>query len=209
MLFIAEIGSNHKGRLPIAYEMIRQAAAAGADIAKFQFRDAADLIRGMPIKNARILKEWCEMFGLEFVASIFDFKGLQVAVGVEMQRAKIAHQVSRDDERLTRHIMEHFDEGFISGYQRKVGWMNLFVSPEYPTYPNIHIPAFGVHWHGYSSHAHGIADALVAISRGAKVIEKHVTLNKTEASIKDNFFAVSFDEFANMVAIGREMEAIL
>ena len=43
MLFIAEIGLNHNGNFSLAYEMIRQVKAAGADIAKFQLgcRDQA------------------------------------------------------------------------------------------------------------------------------------------------------------------------
>ena len=63
-------------------------------------------------------------------------------------------------------------------------------------------------WGGYSSHTHGIEDALVAIGRGATVIEKHVTLNKTEESIKDNQFALNFDEFSEMVHIGRAMSRL-
>ena len=35
---IAEIGCNHKGKLEIAFELIRLAKDCGADIAKFQKR---------------------------------------------------------------------------------------------------------------------------------------------------------------------------
>lgn len=35
---IAEIGINHNGQLKIAFEMISRAAAAGADLVKFQMR---------------------------------------------------------------------------------------------------------------------------------------------------------------------------
>ena len=48
----------------------------------------------------------------------------------------------------------------------------------------------------------------MAIGRGATVIEKHVTLYKTEESIKDNQFALSFEEFAEMVRIGRAMSRL-
>ena len=43
MIIIAEIGINHNGSLPVAHELIRQAAIAGADIAKFQFYDPAKI----------------------------------------------------------------------------------------------------------------------------------------------------------------------
>jgi sialic acid synthase SpsE len=208
MLFIAEIGSNHKGQPALAFEMIRQAKAAGADIAKFQFRDPDDPIRGMPMCLGRTLKEWCDRFDIEFMASIFNHKALQLSVGIGMRRAKIAHMTARDDLELTRAIQSQYDEGFISDYQPKPGWKTLYVSPDYPTYEP-EIPEFGAMWDGYSSHAHGISDALIAIAKGAKIIEKHCTLDKTEESIKDNHFAISFDEFAQMARIGREMSRMV
>ena len=39
MIWVAEIGSMHKGDKSLAFEMIRQAKEAGATIAKFQFWD--------------------------------------------------------------------------------------------------------------------------------------------------------------------------
>ncbi|MHA2070124.1 MAG: N-acetylneuraminate synthase family protein [Candidatus Thorarchaeota archaeon] len=63
-------------------------------------------------------------------------------------------------------------------------------------------------YYGYSSHVHGIADVMLAISRGAKLVEKHVTLDKTEGSIKDHSFSLSFDEFAHMVRLGRRLEKL-
>lgn len=211
MIFIAEIGSNHKGSPALAYEMIRQAKAAGADIAKFQLRDAADPIRGLTMRLAKTIKDWCDGLGIEFMASIFDHKALQLSAGIGMRRAKIAHMVAQNDGQLTRAIMAQYSEGFISDYVRQDGWKTLYASSLYPTYPeDLRLPhVFGVMWDGYSSHAHGIADALIAVARGATVIEKHVTLDKTEESIKDNSFAISFDEFAQMVRIGREMGRLL
>jgi sialic acid synthase SpsE len=64
-------------------------------------------------------------------------------------------------------------------------------------------------YYGYSSHMHGYADALIAIARGAKYIEKHVTLGKDETSIRDHSFALSFQEFGEMVRIGREMSRLV
>jgi sialic acid synthase SpsE len=210
MLFIAEIGSNHKGSPPLAFEMIRQAKAAGADIAKFQFRDPDDPIRGMPMCLGRTLKEWCDRFDIEFMASIFNHKALQLSVGIGMKRAKIAHMVAQKDLELTRAIQNQYDEGFISDYQPRPGWKTLWVTGGYPTYPSeLEIPEFGAMWDGYSSHAHGIADALIAIAKGAKIIEKHVTLDKTEESIKDNHFALSFGEFSQLASIGREMSRMV
>ena len=40
-------------------------------------------------------------------------------------------------------------------------------------------------------------------------MEKHVTLDKTEESIKDNAFAISPQEFADMVKYGKEIHRLI
>ena len=212
MIWVAEIGSNHKGVLAIAHEMIRQSALAGADIAKFQFRDPEDPIRGLAIRNPSQLASWCEHYGIEFMASIFSFEALGVARKLGMPRLKIAHSVARHDPVLCDEIADGSEEVFVShGDYSFSNWHRLFVVPRYPTYPDeLVVPeTFGGKWYGYSSHVHGYTDALIAIARGARYIEKHVTLDKTETSIKDNHFALSFEEFRAMVFIGTEMARLV
>ena len=207
MIWVAEIGSNHKGIPSLAHEMIRQSALAGADIAKFQFRDFEDPIRGLPMRMASDLAGWCEHYGIEFVASIFSFRALELARSLGMPRLKIANSVAMHDPVLCDEIAAGSETVFVSHAKYKFpNWKNLFVVPMYPTYPNmIEIPEKFNEYYGYSSHMHGYADALIAVSRGAQYVEKHVTLDKTEESIKDNHFALSFDEFSQMVSIGTEM----
>ena len=43
------------------------------------------------------------------------------------------------------------------------------------------------------------------ISRGAKFIEKHLTLNKASQSIRDHTLSITPDEFRELVDIGREI----
>ena len=219
MLFVAEIGSNHKGIPSLAHEMIRQSALAGADIAKFQLgHDMNDPIRSLPMRHASELKEWCDHFGIEFMASIFNNVGLDVAESIGQERYKFAsrkafaHHSALDYDALLQKIIATGKEVFLSddSYGDCANVRNLFLVPSYPLYPeNFKLPErFDSHY-GYSSHVHGYADALIAIARGAKMVEKHVTLDKTEESIKDNAFALSFTEFAQMVSIGREMARLL
>ena len=61
---------------------------------------------------------------------------------------------------------------------------------------------------GHSGHERGIHVAVAAVARGAKVIEKHITLDK---SMEGNDHKVSLlpDEFADMVRGIREVEAAL
>ena len=106
MLFVAEIGSNHKGVLAIAHEMIRQSALAGADIAKFQFRDPDDPIRGLAMHNASQLVSWCEHYGIEFMASVFSFPALELARSLGLPRIKIANSVACHDPVLCYEIAD-------------------------------------------------------------------------------------------------------
>lgn len=216
MIFCAEIGSCHKGKPALAFEMIKQASLAGADIAKFQLGlPADDPIRGMSTRYAFELKKWCDYWNIEFMASLFSFEALDIARRIGQKRYKMAarkpfrHHARADYDKLFEAMMQDDKEIFVSDSRMPSAHNvhRLWCVSQYPTYPeDCMIPdEFGPFWYGYSSHAHGIADALLAISRGAKYVEKHFTLDKTEESIKDNHFSLLPDEFGEMVRLGREI----
>ena len=212
VIMVAEIGSNHKGIPSLAFEMIRQAKFAGADIAKFQILKPDDPIRGMPFHNIEQLMIWCDHFEIEFMASVFSHDAIDLAEAAGMKRYKIAYITAVERPDIVQAVAALGKEVFIShgGYDF-YNFKKLFVVAEYPTYPDDMImpPMFGGEWYGYSSHMHGYADALIAVARGAQYIEKHVTLDKTEESIKDNHFALSFDEFADMAKISCNIARLL
>jgi sialic acid synthase SpsE len=62
---------------------------------------------------------------------------------------------------------------------------------------------------GYSDHTLGIETSLIAISRGAKIIEKHFTLDKSDSTIRDHALSATPDEFKQMVNLGRQIHRIL
>ena len=61
---------------------------------------------------------------------------------------------------------------------------------------------------GFSDHSNGITSAVVAVTLGAKVIEKHITLNKTYPG-PDHPFALEPDEMKQLVQEVRETEYAL
>ena len=61
---------------------------------------------------------------------------------------------------------------------------------------------------GYSDHATGIAVALAAVARGASVIEKHFTLDKTMPG-PDQKVSADVNEFRMLIAMAREIEPAL
>ena len=58
---------------------------------------------------------------------------------------------------------------------------------------------------GYSDHSVGIDIPLMAISRGAKVIEKHFTLDKSDTTIRDHALSATPEEFFQMIKIGTQI----
>ena len=219
MIWVAEIGSAHNGSKAQAFEMIRQAKLAGATIAKFQFgwTDDAQFKYTGAYRDVRYIDEWaedlaqwCKHFDIELMASIWSMEGLEVARKVGMKRYKLAHQM--DDVWLITEMAKDNKETFWSNPPKGQGnYRDLFCSENYPQYPD---PLDNWMWdeierhYGYSSHMHGYADALIAVARGAQYIEKHVTLNKADVALRDNAFALSFEEFGEMTRIGNEMACL-
>ena len=49
----------------------------------------------------------------------------------------------------------------------------------------------------------GIETSLMAITRGATVIEKHFTLDKSDTTIRDHALSASPEEFRQLTMLGR------
>ena len=192
--------------------MIRQFSEAGATICKFQLgHKIHDPIRYVD-NIAEELRDWCHYFDVEFMASIWTSSALDLARKLNMKRYKIAHQMQ--DEVLIKEMLSDGKETFISGDNICTAShvRHIYVSPEYPTYPGYYklpqIFASG-YWYGYSDHTHGIAMPLLAIARGARFIEVHCTLDKTEESIRDNHFACDPKEFETLVKLGTQISRLV
>ena len=216
MIWVAEIGSAHCGSKSLAFEMIRQAKFHGATIAKFQFwNDEAQAkyqkdynpVRNCASEWAEDLADWCDHFDIEFMASLWSMESLEIARKVDMKRYKVAHFM--DDMELTGSIFDDKKEIFWSGKRSYFDspFKGIAISGGYPSYPPMESIIFDENaaYYGYSSHMHGYADALIAVAKGAQFVEKHVTMNKADTSLKDNAFALTFEEFGEMVRIGNEM----
>jgi N,N'-diacetyllegionaminate synthase len=217
MIFIAEIGSNHKGVQALAYEMIRKAKESGADIAKFQFDrmpGKKDIVRNAPNEWLAFLTESCDYYNIGFMASIWSSRALNMARSVGMKRYKIAHQMK--DLKLAEEIISDGKEVYWSNppnidLANKSNVHKVFCFENYPEYfrkwpePECEFgDAYGNRgWVGYSDHTCGIETCLWTIAHGAKYIEKHFTLNKAEGSIKDNHFSADPKEFEELTRIGR------
>lgn len=221
ILFVAEIGMNADGNFDLNYELIRQAKWAGANIAKFQvgWRGGKDEINFMDEERLRTLKKWCAQFEIEFVASIITSEAFEMVKKVGMNRYKIASRTVIDNPNLCRAIIEDGKETFISlgmydkeefPFQSK-NVKYLYCKSKYPTrYEDLRdFPLHFDRYYGYSDHLMGIEGCLLAISRGAKLIEKHFTLNKTSRVIRDHTLSATPEEFRQLTTLGTDLHHLV
>ncbi len=107
---------NHDGNFDLAFELIRQAKFAGADIAKFQFgwRDTPGEINCITPAIALKLISWCDYWEIELMASIITEDALPLAHLVGFEHYKIASRTVRDKPGLCEKIIAEGKETFVS-----------------------------------------------------------------------------------------------
>ncbi len=202
MEIIAELGQNHNGDMNLAIRMIHSAKDSGADAVKFQLYDARKLF---PKKNNPWFKyncqtelskgqvyklaEECKKSGIEFLASVFDLERIEWLKEIGVKRYKIASRSIYDQE-LIEQLCRTGKPLLVSlGIWQGKKFPKLKTSaPVDFLYCISKYPAllsemkladidFNV-YSGLSDHTLGISAAICALARGARIVEKHFTLDK-------------------------------
>ena len=202
-MLIAEIGQNHNGDMRLARELIVAAKECGADVAKFQVFDAKRLFSrvGNPWYEYNLdtelqrdeveeLAECCRDVGIEFMASAFDPERVAWLEEVGVRRHKIASRSINDDELIAAVAATGKDTIVSLGNWQgsdlpdlPLGSLVHFLHciSQYPTPLNA-VKLADVDFTclaGFSDHTVGCTAAFVAIARGARIVEKHFTLDKS------------------------------
>jgi len=203
MEIIAEIGQNHNGDMQLARRLIAEAKAAGAGVAKFQVYDARALFpkegnewfdynckTELSRSDVETLARDCEREGIEFMASVFDVERVAWLEGVGMRRYKIASR-SVKDRALIEAVantgkpmlvsLGMWDGADFPKITSPGGVEYLYCVSKYPTeMSDLHFGKVDFNrYAGFSDHTIGIDAPMIALSRGARIIEKHFTLDKT------------------------------
>jgi len=203
MDIIVELGQNHNGDMDVALQLIDAAKRHGGDVAKFQLFDARRLFPG-PDENewydyncraeltrdqVRQLARACAAAGIEFMASVFDVERIDWLEEVGVKRYKIASRSIHDREligalaRTGKPLLVslgHWKQPVFPVIESDAPVEFLYCVSEYPTplskldFRSIDFTRYA----GFSDHTIGIAASMVAMSRGARIIEKHFTLDK-------------------------------
>ncbi len=206
-LIIAEIGQNHNGDMKIAKDLIHAAAENGADIAKFQLYDAKSLFPSKEDGNEwfdyncstelsrddlNLLKETCDKAGIEFMSSAFDLERVSWLEDLGVKRHKIASRSIKESDLVNavaasgKQIIASlglWDGDNMPKINASGEVSFLYCVCKYPT-PLVDLHFEDINFEngtyaGFSDHTIGITAPVTAIARGAKILEKHFTLDQT------------------------------
>jgi N-acetylneuraminate synthase len=226
-LIVAEIGMNHNGDVDRALRLVDTAAEVGADFAKFALRDPSrfslterEMYQVFDHCTVRGITPLCTPFDLTSVRSLERYgiagykvasadltnhalldamadtgKPLLVSTGMSTE-SDIVDAVSRLRAAHARYVLLHCNSTYPAPFKD----VNLLYLDR--------LMDLGGGPVGYSSHERGINVCIAAVARGAKVIEKHFTLDRTLEG-DDHRISLLPDEFAAMVAGIRQVEEAL
>ena len=221
MIFIAEIGMNYNSNFSLIYELIRQAKLSGASICKFQlgWRDKPGEINELDLEKVNQIIKWCNYFNVEPLFSIISEDAYEIFKKTNLKKIKIASRsLKYDFDLVARIVQENKDKkiimslGMWEGKEKPFNSNNieyLYCKSKYPSFNDDlkDFPKqFQNNYTGYSDHCIGIEMCLIAITRGAKVIEKHFTLDKSDTTIRDHALSATPIEFKQMVDLGEEIK---
>lgn len=258
-LIIAEAGVNHNGSLALAKQLIASAAAAGADLVKFQSfitgnsisiaapkadyqkqstgvsESQYEMVRKLELSRAdhEVLIEECRRHAIGFFSTAFDTDSFDMLVEMGLDQVKIPSgeltnlPLLRYMTRLGMPVMLSTGMATLGEIEAALEAIEqagtarhlvtvLHCTTEYPA-PMVDVnlramvsmkAALGVEV-GYSDHTPGIEIPVAAVALGARVIEKHFTLDRTlpgpdhQASLEPHELKAMVDAIRNVeVALG-------
>ena len=213
---IAEIGINFMGNMNIARKMIADVADCGATMAKFQWYSVYDLfgdqskdtynkeiynnVQAFELDESKIaqIMQWCDYEGIDFGCSVFDEKRFLKLDTMGVKKHKIASRVSKYNRVLAEKILKTGKPTYTSlGFEAEPfntekypNCFHLYCEAKYPSeHTDFDLPK-DFHesiYYGFSSHAMDSYPAMVALSRKARCIEVHYTLDKSMAILPGGY----------------------
>ncbi len=232
MEIIAEIGQNHNGDMDLARRLIWQAKENGAEVAKFQVYDARRLFprennpwfdyncsTELSREQVKLLDKECRAAGVEFMASVFDTERVLWLEDLGVRRYKLASR-SVEDRPLIEALCATGKPLIVSlGMWQGPGFPDipspkpvafLYCISRYPTpLEDLHLKKVDFkRYHGFSDHTEGVNASLAALALGARIIEKHFTLDKAMFG-PDHACSITPAEMAQIHTFRRDLEKAL
>lgn len=215
---IAEIGVNHNGRLEQALSLIDSAQDAGANAVKFQlFKNRPDIenLRISP-DNLLWLHAKCQSSGIEFCCTPFYLEAVafldplvkrhKIASGWMKDRTIFDAAIATGKPIIASMGMTDSREIYVLDSDLNISYLHcvsLYPCPDdKAALETVRL------YDGYSDHTVGTMACIAAVAMGAKIIEKHITFDKT-AEGPDHSCSAEPEEFADMVRQIRRLEVML
>ena len=224
MEFIAEIGLNYNSNKGLISEMVRLASLSGANFAKLQlgWRDKKGEINHLTEDDLESFIYICSYYQIKPLFSIFHSKAWELlkSLNKEIKVIKIASRTLKEDKQLINDIQNSVERLIIStgmesineAKKNKVKGDFLWCVSKYPALPKdlnsmpLDFKLDG--YAGFSDHSQGITASLLAIARGAQIIERHFTLDKSDTTIRDHALSSTPEEFSQLVSFGKDINRL-
>ncbi|VVC05674.1 NeuB family protein [uncultured archaeon] len=219
---VAEIGVNWDGNLELAKDMMMHVKSAGGSAVKFQAY-TEDMVKSHPEHN-RLVKSSITKFNVEEINKLAKYVGIEwfcTPMYVEavdflepfVQKFKIRELDGRlllNDQisDLLERALRTDKEIIVSSQQSprgtkyfkhpKIKW--LYVVPKYPCQlTDLNFKKIN-EFDGYSNHCPEIIAPLTAAILGSKIIEVHITSDKSKNFI-DNNVSFNYEELSNLIKL--------
>lgn len=214
---IAEVSSNHGGSMALAKEFIWRFAEAGANWVKFQHTRVKHLRPDDPqfdwfeqaeLRNDQFaeLKAECALAGTKFLTTVYNVADVPEVVALGCDTVKIGSGEA-GERTLLNVVKQSFVRVLVGcGLTRPMGvtFEALATVTRYPA-PHGCVPlefAASAGYHGWSDHCNGLDSCKVAILRGARIVEKHVSLPHQMRAERD--FEATVSQFKQLRAFADE-----
>lgn len=215
---IAELSWCHMGSIKLIDSMVKAASESGADYVKFQTWSVPKLVSGpwdtdgrrQIYEKAELTKEKhfeakkiCDKYGVNFLTSCFNADDLEFISSLTSEVKIPSPEASNDD--LVPKAAKLFDTLYVStgacSFEEYARWIDIpqvvlmHCISSYPAVAeNFHIDKLNFikgisDQFGFSGHSPDIWDAVLAITHGSSVVEKHFTIDN-DLPGRDNKFAL-------------------
>lgn len=245
---IGEAGSTHDGSLDKAYRLIDAIASCGASAAKFQYWSSAERLAErrnapdyldvyrryqMPRDWLPLLKERCDMAGVEFMATVYlpeDVRVLDPFIKTYWKVASFEARCPQLRNRLAAHVGKRtviVSRGMgapFTSIRHDITPKTLLCTSAYPCpidqvglsrMMSYEYEGATQEYDGLSDHTTSTLTGAVAVGAGATILEKHVRLHDTDPQNPDYATALVADHtnvpwaFAEYVRLVREAERMM
>lgn len=210
---IAEAGVNHQGNFQTALELAYAAKESGADAVKFQLFKDRPAIEHLRLREDQIfdIAAYCKSIDLEFMCTPFYLEAVAFLDPL-VKRHKIASSWVHQPEILDaakatgKQVIVSLGMGGVLTWTPKLSALHCV--SKYPCPDKEANLYLAQNYAGYSDHTVGTVACLAAVARGAQIIEKHFTFDKTQTG-PDHICSAEPEEFKNMVRDIRRIEVML